>query len=136
MAGFASALVGEIFEFCSLDFLGMSKGARRVYVSGYGYDVTIEDDYAIVRTPSSRGQGLKFPRSLRLGKFTKLIEKDLCSPGCKVPAVTIFGDPSKKWIPFKKGVIQIDDRRSMTVFKRDGSVERITIDVPMWGVSA
>ena len=39
-------------------------------------------------------------------------------------------------IPFDEGVIQINDRRSMTVFKHDGSVERITIDVPMWGVSA
>lgn len=134
MAGFASTLVGEIFEFCSLDFLGMSKGARRVYNSGYGYDATIEDDYAIVRTSSSRGQGLKFPRGLQLRTFDELVEKDLCSPGCKVPAVTVFGDPSKKWIPFDDGVIQVNDRRSMTVFGRDGSVENITIDVPMWGV--
>lgn len=136
MADFASALVGEIFEFCNLDFWGKSKGARRVYNSGYGYDVTPGKEYAVVRTPSSRGQGLKFPRGLRPGKLDELIEKDLCSPGCKVPAVTIFGDPSKKWIPFDKGVIQINNRRSMTVFKHDGSVEHITVDVPMWGVPA
>lgn len=136
MAGFKSALVGEIFKVCGLDFWGKSKGARKVYVPGYGYDVTPGKEYAVVRTPSSRGQGLKFPRGLRPGKLDELIEKDLCSPGCKVPAVTIFGDPSRKWIPFDEGVIQVDDRRSMTVFKCDGSVERITIDVPMWGVSA
>lgn len=136
MAGFKSALVGEIFKVCGLDFWGKSKDARRVYDSGYGYDATIENDYAIVRTPSSRGQGLKFPRGLQLGKFDELAKMDLCSPGCKVPAVTIFGDPSKKWIPFDKGVIQINNRRSMTVFKHDGSVEHITVDVPMWGVPA
>ena len=134
MAGFALPLAGEIFEFYSLNFLGMSKDARIFYVPGYGYGISLKKDYAIVRTPSSRGQGLKFPRDLQLGKFDELVEKDLCSPGCKVPAVTFFEDPSKRWIPFDKGVIQIDDRRSMTVFKYDGSVERIINDVPMWGV--
>lgn len=134
MAGFASALVGDIFTCCGFDFWGMSKDARTFYVPGYGYGISLKKDYAIVRTPSSRGQGLKFPRDLQLGKFDELVEKDLCSPGCKVPAVTIFGDSSKRWIPFDEGVIQIDNRRSMTIFKRDGSMERIINDVPMWGV--
>ncbi len=136
MAGFSSTFVGEIFMCCGLDFWDKSKGARRVYVPGHGYDVTPGKEYAVVRTPSSRGQGLKFPRGLRPGKYDELVEKDLCSPGCKVPAVTIFGDPSKKWIPFEEGVIQINNRRSMTVYKHDGSVEHITIDVPTWGVPA
>ena len=133
MAGFASALVGEIFEFCNLGFLGMSKDARIFYVPEYGYDVTPGKEYAVVRTPSSRGQRLKFPRDLQLRKFDELATMDLCSPGCRVPAVTFFEGPSKRWIPFDEGVIQIDDRRSMTVFKCDGSMERIINDVPMWG---
>ena len=136
MAGFSSTFVGEIFMCCGLDFWGKSKGARTFYDSRNGYSVAIKGDYAIVRTSSSRGQGLKFPRGLQLRKFDELVKMDLCSPGCKVPAVTIFGDPSKKWIPFDKGVIQINNRRSMTVYKHDGSVEHITIDVPTWGVPA
>lgn len=131
---FASTLVGEIFMCCGLDIWGESKGAQTFHNPRYGYSVTLGRGYAIVRTSSSRGQGLKFPRGLQVREFDELIEMDLSSPGCTVPAVTFFGDPSKKWIPFKEGVIQINGRRSMTVYKLDGSVERIINDVPMWGV--
>jgi hypothetical protein len=133
---FASTLAGEIFEFCRLGFLGMSRDARTFYVPGYGYDISLKKDCAIVRTPSSSGKGLKFPRGLRPGKYDELVKKDLCSPECEVSAVTLFGDPSKKWIPFEEGVIRINNRRSMTVFGSDGSVKHITIYVPTWGVPA
>ena len=136
MADLELDLVGEIFKLCGLDFWDKPKGVRRVCDPRYGYSATIKGDYAIVRTSSSRGQGLRFPRGLRPGKLNELVKKDLCSPGCTVPGVTIFGDPSKKWIPFDGGVIQIY-RRSMTVFKLlNGSVERMAIDVPTWGVPA
>ena len=136
MAGFKSTFVGDIFKCCGFDFWGKFKDARRVCDPIDGYSVTIKGDYAIVRTSSSWGLGLKFPRGLRPGKYDELVKKDLCSPECEVPAVTLFGDPSKKWIPFEEGVIQINNRRSMTVFGSDGSVEYITINVPTWGVPA
>ena len=134
MADFALPLAGEIFEFYRLNFLDMSGDARRFYVPRYGYDVTPGKEYAVVLTRSSRGQRLKFPRGLQLRKFDELATMDLCNPGCKVPAVTFFEDPSKRWIPYDKGVIRIDGRHSMTVFKCDGSVEHLINDVPMWGV--